>query len=358
MSLEWIELVNFRSYEDRRFRLSPNINLVVGPNASGKTNLLESVFVLALTRSFRAHDKELVRHDQDFYRVVGQGKGQEFALAYSNQDGKQEKKVSHNQAKKPLAQHIGRIQVVLFEPGDLDMVAGAPEIRRRYLDYILCQTDRQYLLVLAQYKRILRQRNALLSDFNTSRIKDEIFAWDIKLTEVAAEIYRRRTELLERLQPLAEEFYYGIADERIDLRLEYLPSVPEEDYANGFMTALTSNLTRDLAVGYTTIGPHREDFKISFGHNKVTAVASRGEIRTAVLAMKLAELDYCQASSGQKPILLLDDVFSELDQRRRQDLLVRLQDHQTIITTTEADAIEPQIKGVYQVIETSPSRVS
>jgi len=352
MPLDRLTLTNFRTYQDQQFELDPAITLVVGPNASGKTNLLESIYVLASTKSFRAKDRELIHHGADHYRIVAAAGHEQYALAYQFQDGHQTKKASHNDVKRPLSKHVGQIQAVLFEPGDLAMVSGPPEGRRRYLDYILCQTDAEYLTALNQYRRALKQRNSLLSNFDTARIKDEIFAWDVKLTEFASTIYSKRQQLVAYLNQRINGIYASIAGGMVEFELNYLPSVKGQNYSDSFLSALATNLTHDLAAGFTTIGPHREDFDISFRGNDITAVASRGEVRTVVLALKLAELEYSEEQSGRRPLLLLDDVFSELDHQRRRDLLLRLTEHQVVITTTEADAIVPDIGSKYRLIET------
>jgi DNA replication and repair protein RecF len=351
MKIERLELANFRSYEGAAFELHPDVTLVVGPNASGKTNLLESLYVLASTKSFRAKDRDLVRHDQDHFRVVAKTGEVEYALGVSTAGGGMEKKITHDGVKKTLVSHVGAIQVTLFEPTDLDLVAGPPEGRRRYLDFVLCQTDRTYLKTLQQYRRVLKQRNALLDGFEMGAIKEQIFAWDMKLAELAVEIYERRMRLLGVLNGMVPRVYGEIAGDEVEVELEYLPSV-KGTYAEEFLDTLARNLTRDLGAGFTTIGPHREDFKVHFKNNDITAVASRGEVRTVVLAMKLAELDYAGEQTGVRPILLLDDVFSELDRERRGFLLGRLAGHQTIITTTDADAITREFHTPHSIIST------
>ncbi|MDF2460826.1 MAG: replication and repair protein RecF protein [Candidatus Saccharibacteria bacterium] len=351
MKLVGLELTNFRSYERASFELHPDVTLVVGPNASGKTNLLESLYVLASTKSFRAKDRDLVRHEQDHFRIVAHNPDTEYALGLSIAGGPMEKKITHDGVKQTLVGHVGQIQVTLFEPTDLDLVAGPPEGRRRYLDFVLCQTDRSYLKTLQQYKRVLKQRNALLDGFDIEAIRQQIFTWDLKLTELAAEVFERRQELLQTLNGSIPLLYSEIAGESLSVALEYIPSV-SGDYAANFMDALVRNLTRDLGAGFTTIGPHREDFKVKFKNNDITAVASRGEVRTVVLAMKLAELGYAEQRTGVRPILLLDDVFSELDRDRRSFLLGRLEGHQTIITTTDADAITREFTTPHAIIST------
>ncbi len=354
MALTSLNLVNFRSYRDESFEFGNGVTLVVGPNASGKTNLLESLYVLASTKSFRTRDPGLVCHNQDYFRIVGHFQDDEVTLSYGLQNGRSTKHASRNGAKQSLVSHVGSVQVTLFEPTDLELTSGAPERRRRYIDFILCQTNRAYLTTLSQYRKVLRQRNSLLSSFDTSRIKDEIFAWDVKLTELANEIYSRRLEFLNYLNQVAPDLYYDVSGELVKIKFEYQPSVGASDYAGNFLEELARRLTIDLAAGFTTIGSHREDFRVTFKSNDINSVASRGENRSVVLVMKLAELAYNEERSGIKPILLLDDVFSELDINRRKYLVKKVSDHQTIITTTEAEAIK-DIMGDYHLISTEDS---
>jgi DNA replication and repair protein RecF len=352
MTIRELELTNFRSYGTARFELHPAVTLVVGPNASGKTNLLESLYVLASTRSFRAKDRDLIQHNQDFFRLVARS-DMEYALGVARTANGVEKKVTYDGVKRSLASHIGQLQVTLFEPTDLELVAGPPDGRRRYLDFILCQTDPAYLKTMHAYRRALKHRNALLDSFEISGGRDQIFTWDIQLAQLAEEIFRRRSDLLDSLNDALPHLYGDIAGKSEMIELTYRPSVSGVHYGDAFLDVLTRNLPRDLAAGFTTIGPHREDFTIAFKGSSVDAVASRGEIRTLVLALKLAELDYAYHQTGHRPLLLLDDVFSELDRERRGYLIDRLRDHQTVITTTDADAVIGEISTGHAIITTA-----
>jgi DNA replication and repair protein RecF len=348
MPVSSFALTNFRSYGQAEFSFGDHTTVVAGPNASGKTNLLEGLFVLASTKSFRAPDRDLVKHGQDHFRLVASAGELEVAMGYRNQDGHQEKRVTHNGSKKALSAHVGTVPAVLFEPSDLMIVFGPPERRRRYLDYILCQTNGQYLSILNQYKRVLKQRNRLLSNFDISGVKNQIFVWDLQLTEAAAYLYQERALLIDSINQEAATIYQEIAGDEKPLSLEYKASVTGE-YQQSFMDALSKNLTADLGAGFTTIGPHREDFSICFGDTPIEAMASRGEVRTSVLVLKLAELSYIERASGKRPLLLLDDVFSELDHSRRRLLLQRLGGYQTIITTTEADAVSADLDDFHLI---------
>jgi len=349
MKISRISLANFRSYDTAGFDLHPETTLIVGPNASGKTNLLEALYVLATTKSFRAHDRDLVKRGEDFFRVTVNSDVGEYAIGLSVAPTLQ-KRVSKDGDRCSLAAHVGEIQVALFEPSHLDIVTGAPEGRRKYLDFILCQTDRGYLKTLQAYKRVLRQRNALLEPGRPVD-RSQLFVWDLKLTELAMMIVGARMILIERLGRLLPELYASIAGQSVSLELKYLPSVDGE-YGEQFLAALERNLSRDLAAGFTTVGPHREDWVVSFDGSAVSAVASRGETRTLVLALKLAEMDYLEQQSGQRPLLLLDDVFSELDHDRRLALLSALAGRQSIVTTTDADSVTHDIAADFSIIRT------
>jgi len=199
---------------------------------------------------------------------------------------------------------------------------------------------------------VLRQRNALLEGFTVESVRGQIFSWDVKLAELAADIFIARTRLIDYLNSHLPALYADIAGSPAQVRLAYLPTVTGDNYATNFLDALTRNLPRDLGAGFTTIGPHREDFKVEFKNNDVMAEASRGEIRTLVLALKLAELGYSTERTGLRPLLLLDDVFSELDHDRRTYLLQRLNGYQTVITTTDADAVVRELSVPHSVIYT------
>jgi DNA replication and repair protein RecF len=346
-----LELTNFRSYERARFDLHPDVTIVAGPNASGKTNLLESLYVLAATKSFRARDRDLIRHDQDHFRVVATGDGLEYAMGVTTAAGPLEKKITHDGVKRTLVAHVGTIQVVLFEPTDLELVSGPPEARRRYLDFMLCQTDRAYLKTMQLYRRALRQRNALFERADPLSVADQMFAWNVNLAELATEVHERRLHLVDELNTLVPKLYADIAGSRQPVEFRYISTIAG-NYRDDFLSELERNLPRDMAAGFTTIGPHREDFKVGFKNNDIMAVASRGEVRTVVLSMKLAELAYCEEQTQVRPILLLDDVFSELDQSRRSYLVERLKSHQTIITTTDVDATLKHLTTPHAVIST------
>lgn len=346
MAIAHIELDNFRSYSNRSFSFDPGVTLIIGPNGSGKTNILEAVYVLATTRSFRARDESLIHQGADLLRVVAKTPEVEYSFAYQNQPTIA-KKVAHDGVKKTLRGHIGNVPVVLFEPGDLQLLAGPPSARRGYIDTILCQTDPEYLQALNEYKRGLRQRNALLRDHSFVPA-DVLFAWNVQLTSPAVILRTKRQQFISYLQSRLPSLYASIAGKTHELDIQYRsnPSMDVTDEAS-LLQKFEEVLQRDTAAGFTTAGPHRDDFLVMFDGHSIDARASRGEHRSVVLALKLAELEYQNEFARARPLFMLDDVFSELDSYRRTYLLKTIGDYQTIVTTTEADSL--QDSGYYTI---------
>lgn len=338
MAITRLTLNNFRSYQDQVFTLDPSVTLIVGPNGSGKTNILEALYVLATTKSFRAKDEALVQQGSDVLRVEATSDEADYRFAYQKQPTVA-KKVTHNGVKKSLRGHIGTVPVVLFEPGDLQLLAGPPSARRAYIDTILCQTDPDYLQALNEYKRALKQRNALLRNHDYI-LADILFAWNVQLAGPAIIIRTKRQEFITYLQTKLPSLYAAIAGKDHEISINYQPN-PEPATLNEaeLLSRLEASAQRDSMAGFTTLGPHRDDLVVMFDGHHIDARASRGEHRSVVLALKLAELEYQNEFARSQPIFMLDDVFSELDTYRRGFLLEAIGDYQTIVTTTEADAV-------------------
>ena len=341
-----LQLKNFRSYTNYAVELNKGVNIVVGPNASGKTNLLEAIQVLSLGNSFRSPDKELIGFGKSWMSIQGAlDDGQERQLSI-----RQEKsiKIDGNKYKRLSLQK--QIPITLFEPEHLRMIQGSPELRRSYLDGILKQTLPGYASVLSKYKRAVAQRNALLKKENIS--KDELFVWDIKMTELASKIVEQRKKLIQRINRQASKIYSELSNKKSTVNLKYISSIKQKDYATGMLNRLQKEFEEDRRKGFTSSGPHREDINLILNRHNALNTASRGESRTIVLVLKLIELKLIEEARDKTPILLLDDVFSELDSARRKALTDYLKNHQTIITTTDADAIIKHFIGSYNIIPT------
>jgi DNA replication and repair protein RecF len=333
-----LRLQHFRSYGDASFELSPGVNIIVGPNASGKTNLLEALLVLARGNSYRARDYELVRFGKPWARVDGhseQSGRRTVKIIVKPEPGKQYE-LDGKSFKRLTLQNT--LPVVLFEPNHLQLFAGGSERRRDYLDDLLEQTIAGYGTTRRHYKRALAQRNALLKQ-GAHVSQTQLFPWDIRLSQLAGVIVRARVELVTRINKDFGKLYKELSRTKTKVSAAYGNRWPVDTYASQFLKKLETSLDEDRQRGFTASGPHREDLSVFFDKHPVQEVASRGEIRTAVLALKIIELKIVEDIRQATPLLLLDDVFSELDGKRRHALTDYLAPYQTFITTTDADAV-------------------
>jgi DNA replication and repair protein RecF len=347
--LSQLRLQNFRSYQDKTFTFGPNINLIIGPNASGKTNLLEAIFFICQGRSYRAVDSEIIKFNNEALRLAG----------INERDEKKEIKIYKN--KKILIEKEKEIKntkdyffnpVVLFEPDQLTLLADRPEKRRDYLDDLIETTKDDYRIIRKKYNRTLNQRNALLK--NKKINKNQIFPWDFKLSELSSLIINERINLTETINKYLKDIYKNISGKETDIEIKYLTSWPKENYASNFLNELEKTIQDDILRGYTSIGPHREDFLINLNQKKTKSIASRGEIRTIILALKLIEAEIVKINYRQKPIILLDDVFGELDQERQTNLINSLTSYQIFITLASFDNLFKNSKHKHTTIFTVP----
>lgn len=338
MQLKRLRLEHFRNYENLELDLDAPVTALVGLNAQGKTNLLESIAFLALGKSFRASKAlETLKWDRPHGRIRAtlEKKGKETQLEVFLQRSPEAKKVK-KQSKWVTPKHfIGTLRVVLFTPDHLDLVTGSPHARRQYLDRLLIQVDRDYLTALTAYQRILNHRNALLKRISQGRAQEwELDLWDARLAEEAKKIWDSRTLFMNFLKGSLEKDYDSIAGTGKQLTLK------TNLHQDRFDEKLLAHRSHDIAVGSTSVGPHRDDFTLYLEEKELAECGSRGEQRSAILALKMAELTYIETKTGEKPLLLLDDVFSELDEERQKKLGELLQRYQSILTTTSASALE------------------
>ncbi len=357
MAIVDLRLQHFRSYTDEFFELSPGVNIIVGPNASGKTNLLEAVLVVARGSSYRAKDAELVQYEApwarlDAYDEVQQVRTVKLQCAPSAAC----KKTFEIEDKTYLRLSPQKsLPVVLFEPNHLLMLSGSPELRRSYSDDLLEQTVPGFGSSRRQYKRVLAQRNALLKQFhhNPQLARSQIFVWNVRLSELAGVIVRERLALLQRINTMASDIYGSISGRgSSEVQLEYVSSIPAEQYESALLKRFEQTLERDALIGFTTAGPHRDDLRVRLNGHLSQESASRGESRTIILTLKIIEMQLIESSRDTPPILLLDDVFSELDGKRRHALTNYLQAYQTFITTTDADVVVKHFMEASNIIPT------
>lgn len=343
-----LNLNQFRNHKLLELPISSKLVAITGPNASGKTNILESIYVSSLTKSFRSSDAKLITHNKDFFTIDRYDDDTLTHIRYSTQNGSNSKKVKYKNQYQPIKNIIGRNPTVLFEPNDLDLLVGLPAIRRKYLDQLLSQIDQKYLINLQKYKKLLASKNSLLKRAKKQHIgnlNELLFVLNIQIVEPAIYIIEARKNLIGDIEKLIVDYYQVISGNRSNIEINYLPSADTQDQ---LLSLIESNTSRDMIVGFCSIGPHREDFRVVFNDYNIEDNASRGEIRSLVLAFKLAELEYIEKVLHRRPTLLLDDVLSELDDDRQSHLLNNLSAQQTFITTTH---LPKNIKPDYQHIK-------
>ncbi len=346
-----IHLQNFRSYIDESFELSPNVNIIVGPNASGKTNLLEALLVSARGSSFRAKDNELINNTKDWARVETNTENTNRVIKIEKiEDEKTSKTFVINTKNSKRLNLSQTIPVVLFEPDHLRLLTGSPEFRRSYLDDILDQTVAGYKTLKAQYRRALAQRNYLLK---RSELKNpELFVWNIRLSELGGKMFKERNSLIEILNTDISKLYDSLSGGKETLTLLYKTKVNIKNYETDLLRKLEDVIESDRQRGFTSHGPHRDDLQILINEKLAGDIASRGETRTILLALKMIETQVIERARQQKPLLLFDDVFSELDGARRLALTNILNSYQTIITTTDADIVMHHFMETANIIPT------
>ena len=333
-----LRLQNFRSFEDFAVELSPRVNIVVGPNASGKTNLLESLLVVCGHPSYRTSYDNLIKNDKQWSRMDSHGLDETRVVKLKIVNDTVIKTYEINEKPKKRLAFLETIPIVLFEPDDMRLLIGPPEVRREYFDSIIAKTSPSFLDVKSQYKRALAQRNRLLK--MPDKLGQQIFAWNVRLSQLAGKLVEERLKLLQDVNKHLTKTYLRLANSSAELAVGYSTNLDVRSYESSMIKALEKSAELDLARGYTHFGPHREDYLITIEDKPAEVVASRGETRTLVLSLKLIEIKILEEVRKQKPAVLLDDVFSELDGFRRQALTKYLDDYQVIITTTDADVIQ------------------
>jgi DNA replication and repair protein RecF len=358
MRLASLKVSNFRSYQKRSFKFSEGTTLIVGDNASGKTNILEACFLLATGKSFRAQKiEEMILFDRELGRVEGEvvNKGKvpqqfdssnavnlELMLTRGEVQGKRvaKRRYSVDGAYKRYSDFIGRLVVVLFRPEDLQLILGSPSRRREHLDTVLSQVDREYRRSLTSYERALVRRNRILDAIRDEGApKTQLSFWNQMLVKHGRVLSERRNEFLG--------FINSYSSEVDSFQVEYDSSAISEK-------RLEKYAKQEVAAGYTLIGPHKDDVVVRFEDGKeLVAYGSRGEQRLAVLWLKLAELSFVYEKIGEKPVLLLDDIFSELDQEHRSMVLKVISKQQTVVTTTDLDLVESRYRRKFVLIKLS-----
>lgn len=342
-----IHLQSIRNHEVFEMELSPNVTLITGANGSGKTSAIEALYLALRGTSFRGTDKELLRYGAEWWRItVGIEDDIDRVVSFDSTKATGRKKFVVDEKVSYRLSPANKYPVVLFEPDDLRLINGSPTRRRQFIDTLVASIDANYATTLRKYERALKQRNTLLKRQLVTA--DDVFVWNVALSEYGAELVTQRIAFIEKLNKTLNVVYNTIASSKDDVSIHYSDTLIGNTNQK-IMSELHARFERDKILGYTSTGPHRHDVIFKFNNTPALANASRGEIRTIILALKFLEVGLIEELTGDKPIILLDDVFGELDKSRQTELMQNFKSHQIILTSA---SVPDSIRGV-SVVELS-----
>ena len=335
MFIKDVYLENFRNYKNQKIEFNKNINVFYGKNAQGKTNIIEALYFCALGRSFRTYkENELIFFENNNSKII-------INYFKNNRDNELEILLNKNERKiiklnkiklNKNSELVGNINMVLFSPDDILILKEGPSQRRKFLDILISQLKIKYLYELNEYNKVLDQRNKLLKNKNIETID----IWNEQLAKYAEKIYNYRKEYIEKIQILLSEIHPKLTNNCENIKIQYKSCFKNKEH---FLMLLNQSVSLDLYRGYTTEGIHRDDFEILINDKSLNSFGSQGQYKTTILSLKLSELMIIKEETGENPILLLDDITSELDTFRVDSLLKNINDYQVFITCTDINSI-------------------
>ncbi len=348
MWIKSVNLLNFRNYSKQTIELEKDINIIYGENAQGKTNIIEAIYLSAIGKSFRTNkDKELIKEDE---------KNSIIEIEYIKKDREGKIKIEINDKKniyvngikiKKLSELLGKLNIVIFNPDDINILKGSPQNRRRFVDVMISQLRPNYLHILSLYGKVLEERNALLRILRDDRKQIQVLdILDEKLAEYALKIYEYRKEFFDKIDQYIKVIHLEITDQKEDIVLKYLSECFNKEK---YIKTLNERRNLDIIKGFTSKGIHRDDFMIYINGKELSIYGSQGQNRTVILSLKLSELSIIKEEIGEYPILLLDDFMSELDEKRRKNLIEKVDKSQVIITCTDKFHVENKQNLIYNV---------
>ena len=343
MKVKNLELQYYRNYSSLRVDFSDGLNVFVGSNAQGKTNLLEAIYMCSIGRSLRVNkEKQTIKWNEENAKIslnVDKKYGKSKIEIILSKSAKKTVRINKIPIKK-MGELMGELNAIFFSPDELKLVKESPEDRRRFMDISISQMSKEYFYLLGKYEKILASRNKLLKfEAGKETIKNTLDIWNEQLANVGSKIIFQRIEFLKNLSPYAVLSHEYLTEKKEVLKLDYvgLKGETQEEIKKKFLSELEKNIEKDLKLCYTTVGPHRDDIKVSINDIDVKTFGSQGQQRTVALSLKLAEIEIIEKQTGEKPILLLDDVLSELDTKRKKRLINFCKKTQTFLTCTEFD---------------------
>ena len=354
MRIKRLKVENFRNLENLDIEFSEGVNIIYGNNAQGKTNIIESIYIFSFGKSFRANkDIELLKFDKEYFlsniKIMKKDRELEMDFGFDKISNKKMIKVN-GVIQKKISDIIGKLNVVVFKPEDIKIVTDAPSVRRKYIDYLISSISKGYLENITKYKKVLEERNTLLKEIKLrlkgSKNLDEtdsnfLDVYDKLLSKLNCEIYNERKRVIEKLNNYIYGIHLKLTENYINnekLHIKYVSNV-EEDIQKMYNNLIKSRLN-DINKGYTSFGIHRDDYIISINSLDVSIYGSQGQKKSSIISLKLSELKVIEEVIGEKPVLLLDDYMSELDEKRRLKFLDIIEDIQIIITTTHKISID------------------
>lgn len=340
MYVKKLKLSGFRNYKSEEFEFLPDTNILYGNNAQGKTNALEALYVFSIGKSFRTQqDRELINFNDNFTRLSVEYEDNQRTNEIEiviRRDRKKQIKINDIPISK-MGDLIGKFTVILFSPDELNLTKGSPSERRKFLDIAISQLRPKYYHILRRYNKVLEQRNNLIKKLRVTSdasFKDTLFVWNEKLAEYGMAIIEYRKNFVEKLSEFSKKIHLEISGEDFEIKYKSAFSTKEE-----FKKKLDESIDKEIEQGFTMYGPHRDDLDIFTQDKDIKTYGSQGQHRSAVLALKLSQADIIYEDTGEYPILLLDDIMSELDSGRRAYLVSKIKNKQVIITCTDADEI-------------------
>lgn len=337
MIIESVELLNYRNYGQLHMDFDPGTNVLYGDNAQGKTNILEAIYLCSTTKSHKgSKDREIVRfgEEESHIKMMVRRDGIPYRIDMHLKKNKTKGVAVNGIPIKKASELFGIVNVIFFSPEDLNIIKNGPSERRRFIDLELCQLNKLYVHNLVQYNRVVVQRNKLLKEMDFDPyLKETLDVWDVQLVNYGKQLIRIRTEFIRELNDLIRDIHFHLSGEKENLEVRYEPNVTEDS----FEEALERNRFQESRQKMTLTGPHRDDLNFLINGTDIRKFGSQGQQRTAALSLKLAEIELVKKTVKDYPVLLLDDVLSELDSKRQEHLLSEINHIQTMITCTGLD---------------------
>jgi len=361
MTISDIEIKNFRNYEDETLQFCPEINVLYGDNAQGKTNILEAIYICVFGKSFRSvKDNEIISYGKNEYRITLNLKygnnSNSIRVIYNRESNKKSIYINDIPIKK-YGELIGYVNCVLFSPEDILMVKEGPSLRRKKLNLLISQLKPTYLYNLQQYNKVISQKNALLKNIKNGKSrKEDLIIWNERIAEISLKVIKERMKYVGRLSNIAKEKHLVISENKEDLDIEYIPflsfneKLTDEDNINIFLKEIEKKTDEEIIRGISLVGIHKDDVNFIINNKSLKKYGSQGQQRSSVLSYKTAEIEIIKEDTGKYPIFLLDDVMSELDPKRREMMMNELKSMQAVITCTEKEIVKEKRQAKFQEI--------